>query len=148
MPLFDVTNSKVSRVNPKDAANYDVIQAVKRKVRVITWEKIIRTVDGGIDWSIDSGEGRLVWSKSASLFGNTSPLPKRDVDHLWEWVIDSVGSDKECLQAVGGLLRWRTSLRDETWLVFRKDSGEIDPVTGKNITISEYWINEDFKGCP
>jgi hypothetical protein len=144
MPLIDVTTAKNSKVKSRDAENYDVIQAVKRKSHTATWDKIVRTIDSGIEYAMDTGNGRLVWSKSAALFGHSSPLPKRDVDHLWEHIISAVGDDKECKQAVGGLLRWRISLRGETWLVFRKDSGEIDPVTGKQITISEYWINENF----
>lgn len=145
MPLFDITNPRVSKVKPLDAESYDVLRSVKRKVRSTTWDKMVRTIDSGIEWSIESGNGRLVWTKSAALFGHNSPLPKRDVDHLWEWIIDSVGDQKECLQAVGGLLRWRTSLRDENWLVFRRDSNDIDPITGKVITVSEYWISKEFK---
>ena len=109
MPLYDVTNPfKPSRVKSKDAANYDVIQAVKRKVHTSTKDKIIRTIDSGVLWAIDRGVNRarpLVWTKSAALFGHGSPLSHTDVEHLWKHVVSSVGDGKECLQAVGGFLR-------------------------------------------
>lgn len=145
--LYDVTNPKINKVNPEDAANYDVIQSVRRKTHPRTWDKMVDTVDNGIEWSIQRGVTRnnpLVWTKGAALFGHNSPLPHKDVEHLWSNTVAAVGDGKECLQAIGGLLRWRMSLRKELWLVYRQETGNIDPDTGKKITASEYWIDENF----
>ena len=144
MSLYDVTTPKVSLVKTKDAENYEVIQAVPRKTHPLTWARIVKTVDDAIDDATMSWDQKLVWTKSAALFGYESVGPKRHIDHLWEHVQNAVGQDKECLMAVGGLLRWRISGRSEQWIVYRQDSGKTDPLTGKKITISEYWIDEKF----
>lgn len=144
MPLYDVTFTNPRLVNPIDAENYDVIQAVKRKRQANTWSRMVQTVDEAIDWAEQTGAHRLIWTRSAALFGHGSLQPKARVDHLWDNVIAAVGGDVTCLKAVGGLLRWRISLRTDTWLVYRKDTDEKDPTTGKLITVSEYWINNNF----
>jgi hypothetical protein len=140
--LTDVTN-KPSKVKPSDAESYDVIQAVKRKIPSQSWDRIVETVDEAIESSIQDS-GKLTWTKTGVLFGHGSLQPKRHVDHLWDNVIKAVGDDKNCLMAVGGLLRWRISVRKETWLVYRRETGDVDPISGKNITVSEYWINQSY----
>ena len=144
MPLYDITN-KPSLVSPADAEGYEVIQAVKARTATNTWERIVKTVDEAIGGVEPSEKSKLIWTRSAALFGHNSLQPKKHVDHIWDNVIAAVGDDKNCLKAVGGLLRWRISLRPETWLAFRQDTDEIDPETGKKITASTYWINESFE---
>lgn len=144
MPLYDVTHAKAVLVKVKDAEAYEVILAVKRRVPSVTWARIVKTVDEAIDSCEPSAVNKLVWTKMGALFGNAHMQPGARVDHLWEKVIGAVGDDKNCLKAVGGLLRWRISVREETWLVYRRDTDECDPVTGKVITVSEYWVNDEF----
>ena len=146
MPLFDVTNQKEVRVWPADAEGYEVLQAVKRKTHPATFDKITRTVDQAVDSVKPTNKSKLIWTRSAALFGHGSMQPKANVDHVWDNVIAAVGDDKQCLRAVGGLLRWRISLRPETWLVYRRKdpNGRLDPDTGKVISISEYWIDNNY----
>lgn len=147
MPLYDVTNPREVLVHPSDAESYEVLQAVKRKTHTATFDKITRTVDQAIDSVKPTNKSKLIWTRSAALFGHGSMQPKANVDHVWDNVIAAVGDDKQCLRAVGGLLRWRISLRQETWLVYRRKdpNGRLDPDTGKVISISEYWIDNNYK---
>jgi len=48
------------------------------------------------------------------------------------------------LKFVGGLVRWRISLREEMWLVYRRESDRENRFTGKVIRVSEYWVNNDY----
>lgn len=146
MPLYDVTNKNHSLVRPADAEGYEVLEAVKRKCAKSTFDRMVKTVDDAIEDAVQAG-GKLIWTKSAALFGHGSTQPKKHVDHLWEHIIKSVGEDKHALMAVGGMLRWRISERKENWLVYRREdpTGKIDPDTGHVITISEYWINPTYQ---
>lgn len=145
MPLYDVTNTKPRLVTPEDAESYEGIKALKRRLPKQTFDKIVRTVDNAILGCKPSQSSKLVWTRSSALFGHSSVQPKQHIDHLWDNVVAVVGPDKECLKAVGGLLRWRISMiENDTWLVYRQETGEIDPIDKKKITVSEYWINNRF----
>jgi hypothetical protein len=143
MPLYDITN-KPTLVKPEDAESYEVIKVVLKNTYAQSWDRIIKTVDDAISGVKPSESSQLVWTRSAALFGHNSLQPKKHIDHIWDHVIAAVGDDKNCLKAVGGLLRWRISLRPEMWLTVRQETGGLDPDTGKQITASSYWVNEDF----
>lgn len=145
MPLFDVTNPRPVLVKPNQAYSFEFIQAMVRKLNQKTFDRMVQTVDEAVDSQKPSARSRLVWTRSAALFGRGSLQPRKHVDHLWENAEQATGPGEFCLQAVGGLLRWRISRRDETWLVFRRETGEINPITGKKITVSEYWIDNNFQ---
>lgn len=144
MPLYDVTGRQDQLVDPSACEDYIAIQALQRKLPAVTYKRVIKTIAEAVDSVRPSSISRLVWTRAAALFGHGSLQPKAHIDHLWNAVISAVGDDKECLQAVGALLRMEIAKRPETWLVYRRETGEVDPVTGKDITISEYWINEDY----
>jgi hypothetical protein len=146
MPLYYVT-FKDSYVDPKKAETADHIVAVKRfyESSPRTFTKILRILDEAIDSVEPSATSKLVWTKTGALFGHNSPRPLRDVEYVWEKVIGAVGDDKNCLIAMGSLFRWRISLLTDTWLVFRQDSENIDPSTGKKILISTYWIDNTYR---
>lgn len=143
MPLYDITN-KVDKVEPNKAANYAALVKLKNSLHTATFDRVIKTVDEAITSCRPSESSALVWTRSAALFGESSKQPHKHISHLWENVEAVVGRGKYTLKAVGGLLRWRISLQPDTWLVFRRDSDDLDLETGKLITISEYWINNDF----
>lgn len=147
MPLYDVTKRPV-KVSTKDAENFEVLVKLKKKLPEATFNKLVRTVDQAIDSVKPSESSKLVWTRSSALFGHGSSQPHKSIEHLWEKVESIFGQDKYSLIAVGGLLRWRISIRKENWLVYRRDSDTLDPITGKLITISEYWINESFTLTP
>lgn len=148
MPLFDVTNTRASKVKPEDAEEYEVLAKLKRDLDPKTFSRILKTVDEAIDSLNPSRSSSLVWTRSAALFGHGSQRPHKQIEHLWKNIESVVGPDKLALKAVGGFLRWRISLRDQTWLVYRSDSDKRDPDTGKLITISEYWIDDTFAPPP
>lgn len=91
--------------------------------------------------------------------GYDSPLPHKDVLHVWESAEIAFQSllpnhrtdphaEEHQLKFVGGLLRWRISLQPDIWLVYRRPSGNFNRFTGKEITVSEYWVNNDYQRPP
>lgn len=143
MPLYDVTNKDVL-VTPADCAGYDLLKCLERKLHPITHERCWKTVRDAVESVKPSKASKLTWTRMAALFGEKNLQPSRHVDHLWDSVISAVGDDKECLQAIGALLRAVVAERPETWLVYRQETGDLDPITGKKITISSYWIDENY----
>lgn len=143
MPLYDVTTGH-SVVPPRKAEQYVALVKLRQELPESTFNRLVRTVDEAIASCKPSANSKLVWTRSAALFGHGSTQPLKHVEHLWANVEKVVGPGKLTLKAVGGLLRWRISLRSDTWLGYRRDSDQLDPSTGKLITISEYWINNDY----
>jgi len=144
MSLYDVTFKKDVLIKPDVASTSRHIQVVLKSYPAVTFKKILRILDEAIDSVKPSKSSRLVWTKTGALFGRNTERPLRDVDYVWEKVIGAVGNDKNCLITMGSLFRWRISLRPETWLVYRQDSENIDPTTGRAILISTYWIDETY----
>lgn len=58
--------------------------------------------------------------------------------------VDVFGDSKVLMKFMGTLLMWRISLRSETWLMYRQETDNIDPDTGKTIFVSNYWIDSSF----
>ena len=157
MPLFDVTN-KDSLVKPKNAENYDVLQEAKRAAGTIRFNKDCRIIDEALDELIlDAALGdKLVFTKAGFLVGHKSCVPHVDVNHVWftaemAYPTNLLKSGRALDQAnelqlkfVGGLVRWRISLQDDIWLVYREPSGTYNKYTGNEITISKYWIDNDY----
>ena len=137
--LIDITHNQDKQINPKKEEHRDLIQHIKNKLPTNTFTRMIKTIDEAIEHIIQV-EGKLTWTKAGALFGFKSKEPLVHINHLWENIIKIVGDDKECLYAVGALLKWRISLRTEDWVVYKQDQGSIDPVTGKEIAVAEYWI--------
>lgn len=142
MPLFDTM--KQCEIDPKDLEGSDYIKAAMKKLPSVTFDKIVRTVDKALDNLRPTRSSALVWTKAGALFGRKSAEPLKDVNHLWEkgnLIFDGV----PLLKFVGTILMWRISLRDDTWLLHRFKTGEIDPMTGKEIKINQYWIDNDYE---
>lgn len=144
MPLYNVTFGDGRIITPTKIERSDTLKALRRELPKNTFERLVKTVDEAVSSVKPSKSSRLVWTKAGALFGHHSEQPKCWVDHLWEKVIAVVGDGRLCLITVGTLLLWRVSLRDEMWLVYNRDSGITDDVTGKMIRISEYWVNENY----
>ena len=145
MPLYDVTYTKDGvYLNPADMEGSDYVYALKRDLNPKTFERITKTIDEGLEALASAGVNKLVWTKTGALLGYSSMQPKKHVDHVWENVIKVMGDGKACLKSAGSLVRWRISLREETWLLYRQETDSIDPDTGRIIYVSEYWIKEDF----
>jgi hypothetical protein len=143
MPLYDVTHYPPRLVNPEDAENYDVLQMINRNTHPATWKRTVKTFAEAIEELSRFKDFKLVWTKVAAIFGYSAMGPKKLIDNAWQAVNDAVGEDDVMTRkGMGGLLRWQVSLREEIWFVYREDSGEVDKLTGKKITVSTYWISE------
>lgn len=145
MPLYDVTHKDIY-VDPEEAEQYELIQNLMNKLHAGKFKAIVRIVDEAIDSVKPTKSTALVWTRTGALFGHSSTRPLKDINYLWDTVIDVVGEGKVLLKTVGALMRWRTAMRPEkNWLVYRQETDKLDPDTGKPITASEYWICEDYK---
>jgi hypothetical protein len=165
MPLYDVTGKEVL-VRPGDAESYDRLQKARRELGAIRLRKDCGVIDTGLNELVAAADkdNKLAFTKAGFLVGHQSKLPHADVQHVWtsaEMLYPSLILQKVSqrmydeavegqLKFVGGLMRWRVSLRDEIWLVYRRPSGTFhkyardwrgNPV---EITISEYWVNENY----
>lgn len=143
MPLTDVTH-KDRLVDPAKAEQDPWVQALVRNKHPRTFQKMLQIVDGAIDAAVSSGatSGNLVWTKAGVLFGHGSQQSHADINYLWDEIKQVTGDGRECLFALGTLLRWRFALRpDEDWLVYKRESDTVmDEFTGEPINIAEYWI--------
>jgi hypothetical protein len=157
MPLYDVTN-KEQLVHPHDAASYDILVKARSVVGQRRFDKDIDIIDQALDELVErcSAENKLVFTKAGFLVGHSSALPHVDVEHVWKTaelaypthLLTGRSYDYAAelqLKLIGGLVRWRISLRPEQhWLVYRRPAGTFNKYTGKEITISEYWICTDY----
>jgi hypothetical protein len=158
MPLYDVTNHTPKLVKPQDSESYEVIQKAKKEVGSLRFKKDCDISDVAIDSVIDKAKAgnKLAFLKAGIVFGQSSQLcTVKDYNHIWDTAeiayptTGTTGRQRDLLgeyqlRFVGGLLRWRVALQDDTWLVYRRDSGTFNKYTGEEIKISEYWINNNF----
>lgn len=159
MSLYDVTGQKDYWVDPKDAQGYDVVTGAKRVVGSRRFDKDCDIVDVALEELVSNGvaANRLIFTKAGILVGHKSVLPHVDVNHVWitaelaypTHLLTGRAYDQAVelqLKFVGGLLRWRISIRGEKyWLVYRRPTGTYNKYTGKEITVSEYWIYPGYQ---
>ena len=146
MNLYDVTGAKDRGIDPQDLADSDYIRQMQAKLHPATFKKIVRRADAMLDRMVAASFGKLAWTKTGVLFGHKSQEPKKHVDETWDELIEVFGEDKTLLKAVGTLLMWRISVRTEpSWLLYRQDSGNVDPDTGKTIYVCTYWIDASYQ---
>lgn len=158
--LIDITVG-ASLVKPQDAESYELLVKAKKELGTLRFGKDCRTIDAELERLITVGAAtnKLVFTKTGFITGHQSVAPHKDVQHIWDSAemvfpcrmtlnrIDEAAAEAQ-LKMVGGLVRWRISLLDDTWLVYRRPSGKYNKFTGKEITISEYWINNNFIYTP
>lgn len=144
MPLYDITHPKDRLITPEHIEEIDLFKAMRSRMPKNTWERVVKTVEEAVDSVQPNQTSRLVWTRASALFGHSSEQPKKWIDHLWDKIIAVVGDGKMCLLSVGCLLRWTIAKRPETWLCYKRETDEYDEETEKQITISEYWINNDY----
>ena len=156
MSLNDITNGAPRLVKPKDAEAYEVLQKVKKEVGAIRFAKDMSIADEAIDKIVDDAlaGNKFVFTKAGIIFGTRSAIcTVKDYTHIWdtaELAFPTVGTsgrvldqiNEHQLKFVGGILRWRVSVRPEDWYVYRRDSGTYNKYTGEEIKISEYWIKK------
>lgn len=157
MPLYDVTGSIDKLVDPVDAENYEVLQTAASILDARRLMKDIRILDTAIQLAITTAtaNNKLVFTKAGILVGHSSVTPTKDTNHIWESAElaysytgrkknDAALATELQLKWVGGMVRWRISMLPQTWLVYRRDSGNVNEFTGKDIKVSEYWINDSY----
>ena len=157
MPLYDVTGRPDMLVEPQDAASYELLTYAKKEIGNLRFDKDCRIIDAELKRIVSEGKAKnkLVFTKAGFITGHSSKAPHVDVQHVWDSAEmafptkmtlnrynENAGENQ--LKFIGGLVRWRISLLDDTWLVYRQPSGTFNKFTGKEITISEYWINDDY----
>lgn len=145
MPLYDVT-WEPRAIRSSKCARAEALAAFHQKVNGRTFDRAVQTVDEILDEIVAAGAGgKLIWAKTASIVGYQSMGPKKLVDHVWNSVEAVLGDGRPCIFAVGQLIKWRVSVRPETWLVFSRDTRKTDPITGEDISAAEYWVNDQFQ---
>lgn len=144
--MFDITYGKPRRIDPnKEESRNPYLLALKRKLHPKTYDRIVKTCEDAIEEIVASSpDGKLIWTKTGALVGHNSVTAHKHVEHFWESIVKAVGPDKACLKAAGSLVRLVIARRSEKWLCYRRESGHVDSDTGRDILISEYWINQDF----
>lgn len=144
MPLFDITYNNFW-VNPSVEEEKDLIKILKTNCSQrpkVTFKKICRVFDEAIASVRPTKSSNLIWTKTGALFGHSTTRPLADVEYVWDCVKHSVGNSKNCMFLMGNLMRWRISLLPEIWLVYKMKLDERDPETGRNISVSNYWIDD------
>lgn len=145
--LYDVTHRPASLVTPAACGESEWVAAFRAKANPLSFQRTCQTYDEGIEAEVVDSQSkcRLTWTKTGAIIGFMSARPKRDVDRAWEAVKKIMGDKgRPPVFTQGGLMKWRVSLRPETWLLYRRDTGEVDPIDGKPIRVAEYWIDETF----
>lgn len=142
--LYDVTRKPDREVLPDDLLKSEYLKKAVKEINPVSFEKMCRTLDLALDNQKPSASSNLIWTKFGALVGHSSGEPCRDINHLWEKGIDAFGESKVLMKFMGTLLMWRISLRKETWLVYRQETNNVDPDTGKTIFVCNYWIDDLF----
>lgn len=141
MPVYDYASGR--KHEPIDCEKFEYLDAIKRKMNPRTFKKMIDTVDTALNNLKPSDTSGLVWTKCAALVGYSSQEPTASTNHLWKKAWEHANEDKRtCNMFVGGLIRWRISLRSEHWISFPQITDKIDPHTGKYIKSATYWIKK------
>lgn len=158
MPLYDVSTPKHAIVNPKDAEAYEKIQRMKHILSKKSFDRCVDIIDEAIEKSVNiaNKNNRMIFTKAGILVGRNPVADDADANYIWNCAEETYNSDGKTqrdrllagemqLKLVGGLTRWRISKRDELyWLTFKTDHGTFNALTGKPITVSNYFVNEDF----
>lgn len=162
MPLYDVTYGTPKLVTPGQCQGNPILIKLTKTAHPATFTKMVNTIDVALGNLKPSAMSRLIWTKCGALVGHHSSEPTKDINHLWN-SMDKIflggrdysalkQSEKEdlgelCLKAMGSLLRWRISMLQDKWLLYKQETDRVNR-HGKDIYVSEYWINNDFDPKP
>lgn len=144
MPLYSVMEKPAKLVKTKKTENYELLLKAKEDLHAKTFDRIVKTYDEYLDAITEMKGAKLVYTKTAIIVGHHSPVATAKVNHIWDNIEKVLPMEKHKKMCLGGFLRWRISVRDETWLTFVEKREERDPDTGKKITVSHYWVDDNF----
>lgn len=150
--LIDITN-KITPVRSEDAERYELLQSSKKQLGSNRFSKCCRIIDYELDklYRLGQTKRKMVFTKHGFTSENYINEPSEDIPYIWECAElvypshnnDEIAADVQ-RKFVGGLVRWRISLRKETWLVYRQPSGKYRKHNGKEILVSKYWVDNNF----
>jgi len=143
--MYDI-EKHIYEVDPDTVEAQEALQSLFRKTHKRTVDKMIRTVDAAIELEVKESKKkcRLTWTKTGALVGFKSKMAAEKINHFMDAVKDAMGDGRPMLFAIGLFVRWRISLRGETWLTNKKDTGLYDIIDRKEIRVAQYWINDNF----
>ena len=134
-------------LDPSKLETSDIIKKLRGSVHPRTFDAIVRKVDKELSKLKPSETSNLTWTKMAALFGYGAEQNTRDNVYIWETLSKVFGDDydgKHIKIALGSILQWRLALREDNWVQWIDNTGAIDSFTDKEITVSNYWIDNDF----
>ena len=125
---------------PLKHENSKLLTTLKRKVKNVSWEKIIRIIDKAIADSVKNNTAKLTWCCTASMLGENSPQPHGDIEYVWSLVKEKMGDERLCIMTIGTLVQWRISLREEEWYCNSVETCGFDEIDKMPIYYYQYWI--------
>jgi hypothetical protein len=141
MPLFKVPEDR--RISTIETSKGYVSKLLNQPKPTVN--KVCRIIDNALGSIPPGAQSKLIWTRMSAIAGKTTLLMSKG-DNEWLWDLCNGLFQPEFAQiAIGGILRWRISTRDETWLLYVRETGDIDPMSLKKITISEYWIDDTYQ---
>ena len=134
-------------LDPAKLEGRDILKKLRNNLHARTYAAILRKVDAELDKLTPSRNSNLTWTKMAALFGYNADQNTKDNNYIWGHLVDVFGDDEDgkfVKMALGSLLQWRISLRKDIWVLWTEQTGATDQFTDKEITRSNYWIDNDF----
>lgn len=147
MPLYEVGKGPYDILrNPSKIRDSDILHKLhnEKYCHPRTLARMFKTIDEELTDLCVRRAQKLIWTKTGALIGFDSIGPKKHIDHLWRNLECVFGDGKEILLAAGVMVLWEISKRPEIWVMFKEVRDEIDPDTGKKITIAHYWVDDTF----
>ncbi len=135
------------KLDPAKLEERDILKKLKSNVHARTYQAILRKVDAELDKLKPSQNSNLTWTKMAALFGYNAGQSTKDNNYIWDNLVDVFGDEEDgkfVKMALGSLLQWRISLRKDIWVLWTEQTGAMDHFSDKEITRSNYWIDNSY----
>jgi len=83
-------------IDPDFFDNTELIQQLRLKLNPRSYEKLLSIVDKAIEETAKSPKEKLTlpWACAGSLFGHSSAQIHKDVEYLWDKIIEIVGPER------------------------------------------------------
>jgi len=131
------------------AENSEYLQIGENRIHPRSFSKMLNTVDTALRNKKPSQETKLTYTMTADLIGYNSSEPSGSTNHLWRKASEAFRGHKKSTNIfVGSLVRWRivllAKLSNNIWITMADETDMVDPESGKTISRSCYWINNDW----
>lgn len=128
------------RVDPLKLERSQLLQAFRKSVPAVTWNKVLCIIDDAIEDKVKDDVTELTWCCTGSMLGESSTRPHGDITYLWNKVMEKMGDDRLSMMTMGMLVQWRISLRKEEWYCNKVPTDEWDDLSQCYIYFYQYWI--------